>query len=398
MKTNMEKDNNRNKQVRKILFVVKESAINRGMNTGLENLAWGLANKCFEIHVLAGGSKPKNHYYNIPKNVFYHFINESGTPGNLFQGYLSLEQSFDAIVGWVKNIAPLSHLKTKIGKKPLFIANQGAMEKNKHKGIPDLAKILSLAKKTIMGKIPLKTAIKCLYDYSNYYGKINKIVSVTKAVESNTVESFDIQREKCCVIYRGIDTGLYSPLKNKKRQDKKFRIIFTGNVIETKGVLDIAKAVSLLESPVEVVFCGKCEKQIADKIDEIISKSTTRHKLFITGVLKARDLIKELNKADTFIFPSFGSEGSGKSLIEAMSLGLPVIVSDIKPFKEIVIERKNGLILEKNNPKQLAKALKIFIQDREFRNYCGKNARKIAIKKFDKKIEIEKWMRILKNN
>ncbi|MGM0520095.1 MAG: hypothetical protein ACQERD_10675 [Campylobacterota bacterium] len=77
----------------RVLFVVTNSALNRGMNTGLENLAWGLAERGVEIHVLSGGNRPKTHKYDLPQNVYYHFTGLSGE--NFLNKYLEVIKSFE---------------------------------------------------------------------------------------------------------------------------------------------------------------------------------------------------------------------------------------------------------------------------------------------------------------
>ena len=77
----------------RILFVMKGSALNRGMNTGIENLAWKLADFVYEIHILAGGSEPFQHRYHIPSNVTYHFTGGNGSPGEHTDYYFRLRNN-----------------------------------------------------------------------------------------------------------------------------------------------------------------------------------------------------------------------------------------------------------------------------------------------------------------
>lgn len=63
--------NTNNTELGRILFVNKQSALNRKMNTGIENLAWGLAERGFSVYIVCGGNKPENINYHFTSNVRY---------------------------------------------------------------------------------------------------------------------------------------------------------------------------------------------------------------------------------------------------------------------------------------------------------------------------------------
>ena len=81
-----------------------------------------------------------------------------------------------------------------------------------------------------------------------------------------------------------------------------------------------------------------------------------------------------LQQADIFILPS-RSEGQSNALLEAMSCGLPVIVSDIPANLEVIENEKNGLTFRAGNSDALANTATSVLDSAELRERLGRAAR-----------------------
>ena len=124
--------------------------------------------------------------------------------------------------------------------------------------------------------------------------------------------------------------------------------VFTGRVSKAKGCLEIYE-------------CAKSNPQItfylAGLIDEEIEEQLRLlNNIKLLGPLKHEEIIKLLDKADVFIFPTY-SEGFSISLLEAMARGVPCITTDVGANMDM-IENKGGIIIEPQNADAVIRVLK----------------------------------------
>jgi glycosyltransferase involved in cell wall biosynthesis len=83
--------------------------------------------------------------------------------------------------------------------------------------------------------------------------------------------------------------------------------------------------------------------------------------IFFEGEQPHEIILPFLQSSDALILYS-RFETFGCVVIEAMSCGVPVIVSDISPMRELIREGKDGIIVAKENPEKLAETLYQFTQ------------------------------------
>ncbi len=93
------------------------------------------------------------------------------------------------------------------------------------------------------------------------------------------------------------------------------------------------------------------------------------------------DIPQLLSLMDIFILPSI-TEGTPLSIIEAMSMKLPVIASRVGGIPEVVSEGKTGLIVNPGNPDGITDAVLNLLEDSKIRKEMGVRAREVVKKKF----------------
>ena len=84
-----------------------------------------------------------------------------------------------------------------------------------------------------------------------------------------------------------------------------------------------------------------------------------------------------------------------RSIIEAMMMAKPVIGTDIRGSRELILHKKTGLIIPVNNKKKLEDAITFFIKHKNLRNIYGHNGRKRAEIYFNEENVIRKQLQII---
>ncbi len=187
------------------------------------------------------------------------------------------------------------------------------------------------------------------------------------------------------VIYNGIE-----PVKKKAKPFSKENEVLIGSIgtlNEQKGMQYLIKAMPavLKEFPnAKLEIIG--EGYYKDRLQRLVKSMKLTRQVKFTGFLK--DVYEELEKLDLYVQPSL-SESFGLAILQAMSVGLPVIATKTGGVPEVVTDGKTGLLVEPKNSGQLASAVLEILRDKEKAISMGKLAAEDATLKFSLKDMVE---------
>ncbi|WP_196581788.1 glycosyltransferase [Aliivibrio fischeri] len=162
-----------------------------------------------------------------------------------------------------------------------------------------------------------------------------KFINIRITVSDSTAEKNSIKTGICFnVIYNGVDINKFSlasqdvifNIKNKYKLDvEKKTVIYTGPLIERKNV---ELLINIINNKPSLQFLIVGDGPLINSLKEAV----TGHNIIFTGVV---DNINELlSVSDCFIMFS-KSEGFPNSVIEALSVGLPCLLSDIPSHRDV---------------------------------------------------------------
>lgn len=134
--------------------------------------------------------------------------------------------------------------------------------------------------------------------------------------------------------------------KIKSINDNEY-YIYVGRVSKEKGVEDFCKAITQLGEKGIVIGDG----------DETNSLKEKYNNIEFAGWKNKKEVIDYMLKAKALIFPTLWYEGSPLTTVEAMSIGLPCIISSENAAGEFV-NNKNGIIYECGNVEDLKNKIK----------------------------------------
>ncbi|MDD5757121.1 MAG: glycosyltransferase family 4 protein, partial [bacterium] len=200
---------------------------------------------------------------------------------------------------------------------------------------------------------------------------------------------------KIKLIANGIDLEEYSLAPNSDHlkeelglrvEDKVVGVV--GRLVPGKGFTDFLAAAKILNDKglalryIIVGAAAKEDRQYEDNLRQIAIDQGLGQKVIFTGW---REDVKELISIfDVLIQPSSTfPEGFGMTVLEAMALGKPVIVTDVPGPGELVVNGKTGLIVLPADPAKLAGAIETIINDQTLSETMGKAARHLAATDFN---------------
>jgi len=110
------------------------------------------------------------------------------------------------------------------------------------------------------------------------------------------------------------------------------------------------------------------------------------------GFIPGRELPFYYAGTTAFVLPSVdpSREGFGIVLLEAMACGRPVIATNIAGMAAEIEECKAGIIVQRNNPSELAVAIRRLIEDKPLAGRMGDAGRRLIEERFDWKIIAER--------
>ncbi|MBK6641393.1 MAG: glycosyltransferase [Bacteroidetes bacterium] len=186
---------------------------------------------------------------------------------------------------------------------------------------------------------------------------------------------------------------------------KDVKLIYLANLQPSKGIEDVINAmVHLKKSGTEqfsLTIIGEWrENTTKEKCLNTIEQFKLPVTIYNSGVSKNK--FDYLSTSDIFLFTPREPEGHPWVIVEAMAAGLPVISTNQGAIVESVIDEENGYIVPVKSPEEIAKKIKILIENPDLRIKMGKLSRQMYLSKFTENQMVENYTRafttVIENN
>jgi len=162
-----------------------------------------------------------------------------------------------------------------------------------------------------------------------------------------------------------------------------FVLIFIGRVVKDKGINELIESVSILNKSydnIKLLIVGDFEEHLnaIDKNSMNLMKSSKS----IIQIDFQKDIRPYLSIANLFVLPSY-REGLPNSLLEAGSFGLPLVATNINGCNEIIIDRENGILVDKKSVDSLVNAILELIENKNLYNKIKNSVRNSIITRYN---------------
>ena len=211
------------------------------------------------------------------------------------------------------------------------------------------------------------------------------VTAVSEYLKRETAELGDITAD-IEVIPNFIDTARFRPM-----QKDHFKQALCPNgeklLVHVSNFRPVKRAIDVVEIFYQIHELGYGVKLLM--VGDGPDRAAAEHRARELGVeadvrfLGKQDPVEEiLSIADVFLMPS-GSETFGLAALEAMSCGVPVVVSDIGGLPELVINGESGYLCELGDLEAFTRAVRRLLDDEDLLAGMSVSARARAVEHFD---------------
>lgn len=181
---------------------------------------------------------------------------------------------------------------------------------------------------------------------------------------------------------RGVDLDFWKK-KAEGNEHQLLTFIFVGRIVRDKGVNELVSAFVKLHHAypyTRLLLVGPYEENLDPVLPETKQLIDTCESIEAVGGQK--DVRFYYEQSDVLVFPSY-REGFPNVVIEAGAMDLPSIVTDINGSREIIENRKNGMIVPPRDEQALFEAMRWVVEHPQERNNMAANARSMVESRYE---------------
>jgi len=229
-----------------------------------------------------------------------------------------------------------------------------------------------------------------------------RIISITNYTREYLIEIYKIPAGMIELIYQGTDlTRFNSTEKNQQKAFSRYPLPdnagpilgSVGALENRKGQIILLQAVKrLLDSDklpnIHVMFVGEGP-------DEEMLRAVTKVyglEAYVSFFPFTDEPNYVFERIDILALPSLYKEGLPNVLLEAMSMQLPVIATDLAGIPEVVIDGETGYLTPPGEVEKFSDAIEMLWASREIYRGMGLNARKLVQDKMDKRHQFNAFL------
>ena len=220
----------------------------------------------------------------------------------------------------------------------------------------------------------------------NFLNRASTLIVLSESWKNYYKTICDLPDEKIILMRNSVD--VLNVKVNLEMKDKnEIMMTSNGRIGRRKGSFDLLKSFELL--PLELreksSFIATGDGEI-ELWNEYVNKYNLSTFAKTSGWLNDEEFIDLRKKCSIFLLPSY-DEGLPMALLEAMAYGQVPIVTPVGGIPEVIVNMKNGLLVEPGDIQGLADAMSLLITDHSLRKELSLSARETVLT-----LDIRKYM------
>lgn len=218
----------------------------------------------------------------------------------------------------------------------------------------------------VPGGVPEKTEqwFRWIYPFTPaIWRSAEKVIAVSNYTRRLALEHYPVQID---VIPNGVDTKALDP--GKIIPGDPPHIVFAGRFVSQKNPLQIVRVLAELQDlPWTCTMLG--DGPLRPQIENEIRKCGLQGRLAVHGWVTPEEVIDQLSQSDILFMPSL-SEGLSVVGVQALSMGLALVVSPAGGFVDIVEPNVNGYLIDPDDKQGYCQALKpLLLSSEQLRSF-----------------------------
>lgn len=221
--------------------------------------------------------------------------------------------------------------------------------------------------------------------------QVKKFVVVSAEIEDE-LHNAGVDLDQMITIPNAVDVDLFLPPSLDEKIAVRSQIglsadaltaIFTGRLVSGKRVnhlLEIWNSVRATYPTAELLIAGTGPEE------NVLRKMNVNGVRFLGSV---ENITPFLQASDIFVLPSI-AEGLSVAMLEAMSCGLPALVTDVGGARQVIVDRENGWLIQPENLYELEAGIKTLFSDAGLRSRMGRLSRQRVEESYSIRKAVEK--------
>jgi len=249
--------------------------------------------------------------------------------------------------------------------------------------------------------LPVDTHRSIMFDISVYLSKYftDAITTITPELEYIIRTKYHVHDKKIGLWSSGVSIETFTPdididpSLQKYQNSSSFVLLYHGGYAVTRGIEDLIRSIGELEDPIKqkvklmiVGFSPYEESEYPDelkKLPKICKHYNIESQVDFISHVRQEKIPQYIAISDVGIIPlppqnEWWKVSSPLKTLEYLAMGKPIIATNIPFHKKIFKKAKCGILLENNNPKEIAKAITYLYQNKDKLSEMGEIGKEIV--------------------
>ncbi len=225
--------------------------------------------------------------------------------------------------------------------------------------------------------------------------KADIVVAVSGFTAKNAIDLYPSLKERMRVVLNSVDERRFSPqadgssFRSRLGLGQEPTVLYVGRFARSKGVEYLVEAFQAVVKKIpdaKLVLVGSGTTETEKSLETLVHDLGLSSSIIRAGKVGDEDLPRVYASSDVLVLPSL-VEGFGLVLLEAMSVGKPVISTSVGPTPELISDSEEGILVPRGDSNALATAILTVLEDKSLAKKMGEKGRQRVLKSFT----FERW-------